>query len=67
MFTLKIDTEGAAFRDFYTGEKSSLYETIEIDRILRKTADAIRYGGQRSGSILDINGNKIGEFSITEE
>ena len=62
MFNLKFTTGNAAFKDPYDGAEDKLFERIEcvriLNRIVREVAD-----GETHGSIIDINGNKIGEWS----
>jgi hypothetical protein len=52
---IKFSTDGAAF------DECSYYE--EINRILKVIAEDVRMGCD-CGSIMDINGNKIGEWSL---
>lgn len=59
MFKLEIQTGNAAF------EGSSLEE--EIGRILYTVADRVQRGGNQSGLCKDLNGNTVGEWSITDE
>ena len=64
MFEVKIRTCGAAFRDPYGDEENNLddlYEAMEIKRLLDGINLAIREG-RKSGSLMDINGNKVGEW-----
>lgn len=59
MFTLTIDTDNAAFEN--GGNE-------EIARILRKLADRVLYGTQDQdefGVVLDINGNRVGNWTLT--
>jgi hypothetical protein len=53
MFRIKIETGNAAFEDDN--------KEYEIARILREAADKIE-GGQTTGNLYDINGNRVGEF-----
>lgn len=56
MFTVKIETDGAAF-EVGAGE--------ELARILRKLADRVDhhpYPGAAAGNLLDHNGNTVGEW-----
>lgn len=55
MFNLKFATDNEAFR--FDGPE------YEAARILRQIADKIE-GGNGSGVIHDINGNRIGEWSL---
>lgn len=59
MFRMNVETEGAAFKDPDTGEADRAFEGIEISRIMRKVAVELREG-KTSGSIMDLNGNKVG-------
>lgn len=52
---IEFSTSNSAFDDF------GCYE--EINRILNDISDDIRIGCD-CGSIMDINGNKIGEWSL---
>lgn len=59
-FFAHIDMEDAAFD----------YNGVEVARILRETADKIearRLEELDSGPIMDINGNKVGEWEVAEE
>jgi hypothetical protein len=53
-FTLKLDIVGDAFATDTSGE---------LARILRKLADRVDEGAD-AGSLLDINGNIVGEWII---
>jgi hypothetical protein len=56
-FTLKVDTESAAFDD---------NPTPELVRILRSIADAIEKGREYDmyQTILDVNGNDVGRYAL---
>jgi hypothetical protein len=54
MFTLAINTNNQAFDD---------YASEELKRILIHIADCVDYG-EVSGIVRDINGNKVGSWSI---
>lgn len=61
---IKFSTDGAAFYDEY--EDYLTNESIkeqEVIRILKRIIDDIELGCD-CGSIMDINGNKIGEWSL---
>lgn len=58
MFNVKFNTGNAAF-DY--GE-----DRIEIMRILNEIHDSIEYG-RSEGSIIDINGNKIGSWKYVKD
>lgn len=55
MFKLEIDTGNAAFEDEGKG--------YEIARILRDLAAKVENGAD-SGSVRDLNGNKVGTFEV---
>lgn len=57
MFKMEFRTGNASFED------GNL--TAEVARILRDTAVAIEHGGQERGTVRDLNGNRIGTFSLT--
>ena len=58
MMRLEIETGNAAFRD-PDGEPNEFYESEELCRILHKVTRQIE-SGITSGSIHDINGNRVG-------
>ncbi len=62
MLKIEIQTGGAAFCDPFTGKPSEIDEAIECRRILEGICEEIEEGAIR-GSIIDINGNKVGEWS----
>jgi hypothetical protein len=62
MFKLEIETGGGAFCDPDTGSEDEFWEGIEINRLLAKVQLSIEEGCT-SGTIIDINGNKVGKWS----
>ena len=56
MFTLSIKTENYAFNAFTNDESH------EIARILKDLARQVE-NGKECGVIIDINGNKVGNWS----
>lgn len=62
MFKLEIETDNAAFCDPYTGSEDEFWEGIEINRFLEKVQIKIEEG-YTSGTIIDINGNRVGKWS----
>ena len=56
MFELKFDTGNAAFEE---------YDTYEIRRILAYISEQLEF--KTEGSVIDINGNKIGSWKYTRE
>ena len=61
---IKFSTSGAAFQDEYADEMTNdIYTRSEVVRILKKITKQID-DGDNYGPIIDINGNKIGEWSL---
>lgn len=61
---IKFNTSGAAFQDEYADEMTNdIYTRSEVVRILKKITKQID-DGEDYGPIMDINGNKIGEWSL---
>ena len=58
MFKLKIETNNAAF------EGDTTEKTKEVVRILKDAILKLEQGNDR-GILLDINGNLVGEFRLT--
>ena len=65
MFKCEIETGNAAFCDPYTGEENNMDEALELKRILKEICEKLEYG-ETSGTIMDINGNKVGKWSRQE-
>jgi hypothetical protein len=63
MFKMKFKTANDAFRSPCTGKRTPEYVAMETKRILEEVTQEISTG-ITSGSISDINGNKIGEWSL---
>lgn len=62
MFTLTIETRNAAFGD--TAEETA----AEVARILRDVGARLeRNGAEPEGYVRDVNGNRVGEFTLTLE
>lgn len=57
MFTMKFHTDNDAF---------ATDDMVESARILREIADKLEWDGKDSGKVMDVNGNSIGEWSLTE-
>ena len=57
MFKLEMETGNDAFGD------NAFTQAIEISRILDKISEDIN-NGHDHGSCVDINGNKVGSWSI---
>ena len=62
MLKIEIETGNAAFCDPFTGESSEFDEAIECKRLLEGICSELE-DGAISGSIIDINGNKVGQWS----
>lgn len=62
MLKIEIKTDGAAFRNLFTGEKDSFDEAMECKRLLESICRQLE-DDATSGSIIDINGNKVGKWS----
>lgn len=62
MLKIEINTGNAAFCDPFTGEPSEFDEAIECKRLLECICTELE-DGATSGSIIDINGNKVGKWS----
>lgn len=62
MLKIEIKTGNAAFCDPFTGEPSEFDEAIECKRLLEGICRELE-DGATSGSIIDINGNKVGQWS----
>lgn len=60
MLKIEIKTGGAAYRDENDELDRSAYE---LRRNLKEIMEKLEYGCQ-SGYIMDINGNKVGEWSL---
>ena len=61
---IQFSTSGAAFQDEYADkETNDLYIRDETVRILKKIIHDIEFD-YTYGSIMDINGNKIGQWSL---
>lgn len=62
MFRLEIETDGAAFKGYETGEEDLYQEGLEISRIMENVSGELECG-MTSGIVMDINGNKVGSWS----
>ena len=63
MFKVEIKTGNAAFCDPVTGEEDKFWETREVSRLMTKILRQME-SGKESGSIIDMNGNKVGEWKL---
>lgn len=61
MFKMEFKTGNAAFCDPFTGEESQAHKVNEAVKIINKISTEIAMG-KTYGSIMDINGNKIGKW-----
>lgn len=64
MLKIQFVTSSAAFQNPYTGKEDPMCEEYECAKILKRIAKEIEFFGARGGTIMDINGNKIGEWSL---
>ena len=64
MFKMEFKTGNAAFCDPFTGEENETYKLAESAKILGNISREIAVYGKTSGSIMDINGNTIGKWSL---
>ena len=55
-FQVVFDCDNAAFADGNYAD--------EIDRILKKIGHEIVHNGKDAGPVIDINGNKVGDWSL---
>ena len=55
MFTLRFDTDNAAFEDDVAAEYAAT-----LRRVVAKLKE-----GRTDGPLFDLNGNKIGEWGLT--
>lgn len=66
MFRLEIKTGGSAFRSEHITDKHGDHildpSAHEVRRAL-KEIEKLLAGGQTDGSIMDVNGNKVGHWS----
>ena len=61
---IQFSTEGAAFKDEYEDEAiNNIYKRQETARILKKIASYVE-SGTDYGAIMDINGNRIGNWEL---
>lgn len=70
MFKMTIDTENGAFRN-ELGETDEEMEQLdpsswELRRILKEVEDSLE-NGKTHDKIFDVNGNRVGEWSLTDD
>lgn len=66
MLKLNIKTGGAAYCDPFSGEEDNYCEQMEVAKNLRDIADELEHG-RRYGTIIDINGNKVGSYELNQK
>ena len=66
MLKIEIRTGGAAYCDPCTGEESNVMEESQVAHDLRRIAHKIM-NGQRSGKLMDVNGNNVGFWSLDQK
>lgn len=59
---LEMNLDNAAFRD----EDGSL-DMESVARQIERVADAVRRGATSSRALMDLNGNRCGRYSISED
>ena len=64
MFKMEFTTDNVIFCDEFTGEESKSVKLAESAKILGNISREIAVYGKTSGSIMDINGNTIGKWSL---
>lgn len=70
MFKMTIDTGNGAFRN-ELGETDEEMEQLdpsswELRRILKEVEDSLE-NGKTHDKIFDVNGNRVGEWSLTDD
>lgn len=70
MFKMTIDTGNGAFRNEF-GETDEEIKQLdpsswELRRILKKVEDSLE-DGNTQGKIFGVNGNLVGEWSLTDD
>lgn len=63
MFKLEISTDGAAFKEPYTGENDDSMESMEIQKIIMDQVLPALEDGAKNGKLRDTNGNSVGSWS----
>lgn len=70
MFKMTINTGNGAFRNEYgeTDEKMKQLDpsSFELRRILKEVENSMRNGNTYE-KIFDVNGNRVGEWSLTDD
>lgn len=62
MFEMKIHTDNVSFHHPISGEEDDYWEAVELCELLDEISNALK-AGKKSGIVLDMNGNKVGEWS----
>lgn len=60
MFKLEFETDGAAFQDGLDGR-----DVWEVAATVQSVAAWVR-DGHRKGAVLDVNGNTVGHYELSE-
>ena len=63
-FKLEIDMDNAAFFREFSGEE--IRDWNEVTRILQTAIYDINTGNESGHSLYDHNGNKVGQWEVTE-
>ena len=71
---IKINTDGAAFHADALDKAGNRDEMLdrfvlstELDRLFREIYSSIRHDAETKGSLIDINGNKVGYWNLELE
>ena len=68
MFKMEFATDNAAFKDEGMAEDErddDAATRAEVARILRRVADSIARSADQSGRTMDLNGNSVGDWSLS--
>jgi hypothetical protein len=60
---IEFNTDNDAFKEPYTGKDNEHAFWCEYTRIIARINDQVA-SGMKGGVIIDINGNKIGKWSL---
>ena len=65
MFRMSIRTTNAAFVSEFDSD-SEFYRRDEVACLLHDVADRIEHDGATHGTLIDINGNSVGDWELTD-
>lgn len=70
MFKMTIDTGNGVFRNEYDETDEGMEQldpsSWELRRILKEVKDSLEKGNTHE-KIFDVNGNRVGEWSLTDD